>query len=878
MDRKILFGFVFLLLISFSTAITQTGYIGNYQLNEWNTSNQIENVSFVGGDNKTLYLSLPKYSNVSYSHFNISSEDALKGVYIEVGTPDGNRELELSEPILEQYINTSEDYYLLINANSVNNNSLTGCTAKNIFGNTWLVYVDTNNYELSRASLFEELFRPSQNNNASSSQIITIFNGINEISSPDERDINKRVHYAYVQHTTSNKDDYELQGTFSNTTHNYNVSSWSYVYATGAAGPTDSMSATWEIPDGTSRNTVTGPQPGSTSNDEYGDDLTADQYDNPNDALLTLSQNGGFQSVTGIVTSIIIANDEISWIPFNNPSLYHYYDFLINGSVPEISSTTGKFALNKTLDVDDFENSINNYLPSCLPDGGGNCNVPILFHSDSAGILSADISSTINYSLQYNFTYTPSTYENENNQYELLVYSPSPTGVDSIFYFNNTGYNPLTFSYGDGYKKMNYSFNTPFEGDGVSFNAPMFWSVDDNGNLSNTSTYNQTVNRLNLAKCTDQPTWKEVINILTLDEEDNSTGYINTTINLNANIWYTNENILQNFSFKFENDYNYSICIYPNSTGYVNAIMEYYSTGYSNRKYYLDNYPIDSNSSKQLLLYNLNSSKASDITLYVYDRNTGESVEGAFVKILRYYPETGNYRTVEIERTDSNGFSLGKMVVADVFYKFIVEYNRGVVLDSSVERIVSLTKQLPVTISGDLLESWRSIDDISGSVTCTESTRVCRFTWSDSSNIVQTATMKVYRVNGYGKTAISEQSETAVSGSIVYEIIENVTGNEYIAVGYIHTNTTNSFYTLGQDFIEFRQSMADQFGVGALLPMFFLLIIMGAILLNTGAVGVVVGSLIAIVGGTLIGIIPFGITTIISFVIMGGILIGKLKS
>jgi len=864
MVRKLTFGIVFLLLISFSlaTLVSQSGYIGNHKQNQWTTGNSVENVNFVGGDNQILYVDIPKYANTTYSKININSTSELENVSLEIGTIDGNKEYEY---YFYNLVNITKDYYIIIKADYVNETIFSSQPDSNIFrieNNKYLFWVNgSNDYEINRANMMKYLYYEHFLNS-------TYVTGITELKTNETKDIGKKGIYFQSYYQANAGTYHHCVFTFVGATANDNVSSWSYIADGGGA------ESTFEIPENNVINSAS-----NGVSDEIGTDTTADEKDNPINFKTKNNQVGGNY---GRIKTIVLSSKSTTQSCTSDGSTVHIYDYrdnVDNDSMVVFSQLNeNDLTFNGTKEVTGFESQINSWLNTCTADGNGNCQLPFTFYSDSAGILNADIGNTINYSLLYNFTYEDTTFENEENTYTLDVYSIDPLQVDSTFYFNNTGYSPSSFSYETGYKTMSYTMVTPFIGEGITFTAPLYWEVDDNGNISNTSTYNQTVNKINLADCETETNWTKVLDIYTLDEEGNDSDYVTTTINFNANIWYEDETSPQNYSFQFKDAHNYSLCIFPNSTGYVNAIMEYFADGYSNRKYYLDNFSLDYENSQTLNLYNLNFSKSSDVTLYVYDRNTGESIEGAYVKLLRYYPETNKYRIVEIEKTDSNGYSLGKMVVADVFYKFIVEYERDVVYNGAVERIVSLTKQIPVIISGDLLESWRSIDDISGSVTCTESTKTCRFTWSDSSNLVQTASMKVYRVNGYGKTSIVELSSSAVSGSLVYTISENTTGNEYIAVGYIHTNTANSFYTMGEDFIEFRESISDQFGVGALFPMFLLLVVMGAVLLNTGAVGVIVGSLIAIVGGTLIGIIPFGVTTILSFVIMGAILIGKLKS
>lgn len=407
------------------------------------------------------------------------------------------------------------------------------------------------------------------------------------------------------------------------------------------------------------------------------------------------------------------------------------------------------------------------------------------------------------------------------------------------------------------------------------------WSV----NVSATPievVYNHTIYEVNVGDCADHTgdgNWTEALNFLSLDEESNTTDYVNeTTLNIDFNVWIEDEDVYQNFSFGFTDDYNYSVCIFPNSSTYlVSAVAEYFAPQMANRKYYLDNYYLNA-TKRTIYLYNLNESKASDITIRVYDKNTAKNVAGAFVKILRYYPENGSSKVVEIEKTDSNGYTLGKMVLADVFYKFIVETDRTVRLDTSVERIISLTKNLGIIEGSDLMESWRQINNVNTFVGCNNNTKKCTFTWSDTQNLVQTATLKVYKFGGYGKTLVNEQSTTAAAGTMTYTIVEDTDGNSYTASGYIETNTANSFYLVGEAHLDYLTDMHDKFGVSGVFPIMLLIIAVGAAFLETGAVGVIAGSLIGLIIMALTGFVSLSFTVIVTFIIIGGILIAKLRA
>jgi hypothetical protein len=311
--------------------------------------------------------------------------------------------------------------------------------------------------------------------------------------------------------------------------------------------------------------------------------------------------------------------------------------------------------------------------------------------------------------------------------------------------------------------------------------------------------------------------------------------------------------------------------------------MEYSSTNNSfestfvDRKYYIDGMYLN-NSGQVVNLYLLEDTRSSDVVLSVVDKITGEGIDGAYIQIQRFYPENGSYLTVEVEKTDNNGQTLGKMVLADVFYKFIITKDGLVLSNTPVEKILSLTKKFYVSITQDYLESWRYIGEVGSIVTCNSTTNICVFTWSDTNNIVQTGILRVYRINGMGRRLISEQKSTSVSGTLFYHITETMTGNSYMAQGLIMSDTENSLYQVGEAWLSTTQKLANFFGKSGMLIGLLLFISVGAIFLDVGGVGVIAGSLLALVTLTLVGVVPFNLVSVMSLIIIGIILIGKMRS
>ncbi len=128
------------------------------------------------------------------------------------------------------------------------------------------------------------------------------------------------------------------------------------------------------------------------------------------------------------------------------------------------------------------------------------------------------------------------------------------------------------------------------------------------------------------------------------------------------------------------------------------------------------------------------------------------------------------------------------MILADVWYKFIVEYPVGVViLNTDIEKILTLDKLLPVSLTSGNLLSYNEMLNMNTDLSCTwlESPPVCTYTWSNPSGTDVTGTLKIYQNTGFKKILTYESSVTSSAATVAYSITENTTNKRYEAEGWI---------------------------------------------------------------------------------------------
>ena len=402
-------------------------------------------------------------------------------------------------------------------------------------------------------------------------------------------------------------------------------------------------------------------------------------------------------------------------------------------------------------------------------------------------------------------------------------------------------------------------------------------------NLNITKTFEVFTINLSLTNVLDDCSLYPIKLITFVGKDEETDINVNTTLDITLfTTSQRNTSLVTNLSYEFRNKFNYSICTSDNQSFMIDSIMEYGDgTDYTKRKYYLNDFNVSTNFTSLVYLYHLNNTKASEIVFTVYDTLTGSKVPEAFIKILRYYPGENVYRTVEIAKTDEVGQSLGKMVLADVFYKFIIEKPAGTIkLNTEVLRILSLTRSFGISLATNYLDTWNKIHGVSYSTTCTLGTKTCRVTWSDTSNIVQDVTLEVWRITGLNDQMIYSETTAAAAGTISYTIVEDTTGNIYRAYAYAESNTGTSRYSF--DFSELRfydnpffTDSGDR--IASLFPLLLLVIVLVFVLVDWGAVGVTIGALLGLISGSIIGVLPLSPFYFVSFILIGVILIYKLS-
>jgi hypothetical protein len=150
----------------------------------------------------------------------------------------------------------------------------------------------------------------------------------------------------------------------------------------------------------------------------------------------------------------------------------------------------------------------------------------------------------------------------------------------------------------------------------------------------------------------------------------------NTSVKLTFSISSLNKSLVSNYSNNFSYVNPVRICIeHPlsNISSYrLDGLIEYSSLNRFTEFYNFQNYVLSNiTTNVSINLYNLNSTRGTSFKITYKDTNF-VPVEDAIIQIQRKYVDEGIYKTTEIPKTGTAGYTIGHLVVNDVIYNLII--------------------------------------------------------------------------------------------------------------------------------------------------------------------------------------------------------------
>lgn len=358
-----------------------------------------------------------------------------------------------------------------------------------------------------------------------------------------------------------------------------------------------------------------------------------------------------------------------------------------------------------------------------------------------------------------------------------------------------------------------------------------------------------------------------------LEYYDNSSD-INGTMAGFFKVFNSDYQILSSTNLTWQGDRsNYSICVFPPYGNYsIYGQMEYDTdvSNYLGGTYYFANVTLD-NVTDTVKLYYQNGTTL--VTFTVLDENDDPQSD-VLIKVLAYDLTTDSYNVVDILQTDDLGVAVGNIILNTQWYKFILERDGALLFESDPTIITLTSKTFRITLGTNAFDDYTTARGVTGDVTFTNATQTFSFTYSDLSNSVTRACLKVTRRSMNGDTVLSDACQSSAAGTINYAITETVWGNKYIAVGYITIEGNEYPIDVEEANFDYKYRAFGQAGIFAAFLLILTLVMIG-VSSQSPAISVLM-LMVGIAGSILMTIFYLSWITIIIVMIMGGVVLYKI--
>lgn len=179
-------------------------------------------------------------------------------------------------------------------------------------------------------------------------------------------------------------------------------------------------------------------------------------------------------------------------------------------------------------------------------------------------------------------------------------------------------------------------------------------------------------------------------------------------------------------------------------------------------------------------LYLVSPSDISNVTITVIDENANP-VEGAAVKILRYYPSLGQEVEVVQKLTDIEGDSIVEVIKFSTLYRIMVEYEDETKLTTIRSTINKDSLTLQINIGSESLSSYSRYNQLDYALSFDTSANEFNAIYSTITGLASNICLDVDRINALNGTIdVSYTCSSASSGSITAPVT-NTSGYYYRA-------------------------------------------------------------------------------------------------
>ena len=369
----------------------------------------------------------------------------------------------------------------------------------------------------------------------------------------------------------------------------------------------------------------------------------------------------------------------------------------------------------------------------------------------------------------------------------------------------------------------------------------------------------QQVDRVRIEQC--NATFPTIALNFTAFDEQNQTRIDPFDMNSFFEIWLGLGSAKRNNSFSQNQITESNLCIEPNRTYFTDATIEYNkdnSTEYLTRNFFFQGDFI-SNISQDIPLFLLDSGSSTSFILRVQS-DALLPLADHLIEIQRFYPGEGEFKTVQIAKTDSNGQTVGFFETETVDYRFIIRTNQTILLTTEPRKIIPETSPftLTFTIGLDLGKPWKLSEDLTGLISTmvfNQTTNVVTYTYIDSFANFSLGTLVVERQNfSLSTNSIICNFNSSLSSATLTCNLTGVPDGIYTARGFITRDGTS--FLVQQLQLQVESSRIIVGNLGLMLGWFIILV--SAFTFKFNEIAGIILMNIALIGVNLFGLIQFG--------------------
>lgn len=475
-------------------------------------------------------------------------------------------------------------------------------------------------------------------------------------------------------------------------------------------------------------------------------------------------------------------------------------------------------------------------------------------------------------------TYLANVSEKSVENFEIVINETYLYDVNATFYYNGTSYSvsksKTTYGATDQYT-FNKSMIIPEVNnvsETVSFNFTMDYYWYNGTSLTAGTSHDQTINKFYVSNCT---TGDIAMTIRIYNETDAS--LMNGTLEVVFNLWKDAELLIRNYSFLFEGNDTYNICIYPGYENYsMDAFMEVRDLPqYPRRHHWIFNETLTNATRSYVDLYLLNDTYATFVSILVQN-DAGQGEEDILVQTQKYYISNNSYIEVAEGLTNYDGIANTYLQLNDIYYKFILKEKDGTILRSFDPFLVT-SNEITLPISEDPIGEWFNYnDETTAGCSFNNATNILTCTFSDTSGTTTEYCLGVREIGIMTNTTICSSNTNCVStasGSLVCDLV-NSTDRVFQYVLYREGGGIKS--PLINNIIDYANTASVYSLAGVFGAMILFLVMTGSGSWNP-AVSLTLGVVAIIISG-LMGFLSIGVGSMIGLGFIVGIVLYLMRT